>query len=168
MQHHLSAPAAPLYTPEQRRRRDRSPWTRVQGVLAPLQFLACLVSLGLVLRYLGGGERLAAAASSVVLKAAFLYAIMITGSLWEKDVFGRYLFARPFFWEDVVSLGVIALHTAYLLALVTGTLPPSQQMLIALAAYAAYGVNAAQFVLKLRAARRAPASAGPALAGVAE
>lgn len=146
MQHHLSAPAAPLYTPEQRRRRDRSPWTRVQGVLAPLQFLACLVSLGLVLRYLGSGEGLAAAAASVVLKAAFLYAIMITGSLWEKDVFGRYLFARPFFWEDVVSLGVIALHTAY----------------------AAYGVNAAQFVLKLRAARRAPASAGPALAGVAE
>ena len=30
----------PLYTPEERARRDRSPWTVVQGVLAPLQLLA--------------------------------------------------------------------------------------------------------------------------------
>src|SRR5262249_45253768 len=45
-------PAAPLYSPEQRRRRDQSPWTIVQGVLAPVQFLIFLVSLGLVLRYL--------------------------------------------------------------------------------------------------------------------
>ncbi len=36
----------PLYTPEQRRRRDASPWTLVQGVLAPLQFGVFLVSLG--------------------------------------------------------------------------------------------------------------------------
>ena len=42
--------AAPLYTPEQRRRRDATPWTLVQGVLAPIQFLVFVVSLALVLR----------------------------------------------------------------------------------------------------------------------
>ena len=47
---------------------------------------------------------------------------MITGSIWEKDVFGRYLFAPAFFWEDVFSMLVLALHTAYLAALFSGAL----------------------------------------------
>jgi 3-vinyl bacteriochlorophyllide hydratase len=48
---------------------------------------------------------------------------------------------------------VIALHTAYLFALGTSILTPRQQMLLALAAYATYVINATQFLLKLRAAR---------------
>ena len=146
--------AASLYTAEERRRRDASGWTIVQGVLAPLQFLAFLVSLGLVLRYLATGEGLGLATTSVVIKTLLLYAIMITGSLWERDVFGRYLFARPFFWEDVFSMLVLALHSAYLYSLATGSLAPREQMYLALAAYAAYLVNATQFLLKLRAAQR--------------
>ena len=144
---------APLYTSDERRRRDESPWTLVQGVLAPLQFLVFLVSLALVLRFLWTGEGATAAAVSVVVKTLVLYTIMVTGSLWEKAVFGRYLFARPFFWEDVFSMAVLALHTAYLVALATGALGTTGQMWLALAAYAAYLINAAQFVLKLRAAR---------------
>lgn len=143
----------PLYTAEERRRRDASRWTLVQGVLAPLQFLVFLVSLALVLRFLATGEGLSAATASVVIKTFVLYTIMVTGSIWEKQVFGVYLFARPFFWEDVFSMLVLALHTAYLLALFTGALTPTQQMLLALAAYAAYLINAGQFLLKLRAAR---------------
>jgi 3-vinyl bacteriochlorophyllide hydratase len=146
--------APPLYTAEERRRRDASPWTLVQGVLAPLQLLAFLVSLWLVLRFFQTGQGATAATVSVVVKTMFLYAIMFTGSLWERDVFGKYLFARPFFWEDVVSMLVIALHTAYLAAYVTGMFGVRQQLLIALAAYASYVVNALQFFLKLRAARR--------------
>lgn len=144
----------PLYTPEERRRRDASTWTLVQGVLAPLQFFVFLVSLSLVLRFLWTGVGEAAATVSIVVKTLVLYAIMITGSVWERDVFGRYLFARPFFWEDVFSMLVLALHTAYLVALGGGYLTVRGQMLLALAAYAAYVVNAAQFLLKLRAARR--------------
>jgi 3-vinyl bacteriochlorophyllide hydratase len=153
-----------LYTVEERQRRDASPWTLVQGVLAPIQFTVFLVSLVLVLRYLATGEGLTAATVSIVVKTLVLYAIMITGSIWEKAVFGRYLFARPFFWEDVVSILVLALHTAYLGALVHGSLEPRGQMFLALAAYTSYVVNAAQFVLKLRAARlERPADAAPAL-----
>lgn len=143
----------PLYTPQERQRRDASVWTLVQGVLAPVQFLAFLVSLGLVLRYLfsGQGEQLAMA--SVVLKTALLYLIMVTGCIWEKVVFGCYLFAPAFYWEDVFSMLVLALHTAYLAALATGWLDARGLMLLALAAYAAYVINALQFVIKLRAAR---------------
>jgi 3-vinyl bacteriochlorophyllide hydratase len=83
---------------------------------------------------------------------------MVTGAIWEKVVFGKYLFADAFFWEDVVSMGVIALHTLYLAAVWFGWGTPAQQMGIALAAYAIYVVNAVQFILKLRAARlQAPA-----------
>jgi 3-vinyl bacteriochlorophyllide hydratase len=144
----------PLYTNDERRRRDASRWTLVQGVLAPLQFAVFLVSVCLVLRYLASGEGLTAATVSIVVKTFVLYAIMITGSLWEHDVYGRYLFARAFFWEDLVSMLVLALHTAYLAALATAVLGPREQMFLALAAYVTYVVNATQFLLKLRAARR--------------
>lgn len=134
-------------------RRDATKWTLVQGILAPVQFLVCLVSAGLVLRFLSTGEGLWAANLSVLLKTVLLLTIMVTGSIWEKVVFDEWLFAEPFFWEDVVSMGVIALHLAYVTALLTGTLSPRGLMLLALVAYAAYVVNAIQFVLKLRAAR---------------
>jgi 3-vinyl bacteriochlorophyllide hydratase len=144
----------PLYTPEERQRRDGSRWTLVQGVLAPVQFLVFLVSLALVLRFLATGQGEQAATLSIVVKTLVLYLIMITGSIWERVVFGRWLFARPFFWEDVFSMLVLALHTAYLAALVLDLLPVRELMLLALAAYATYVINAAQFLLKLRAARR--------------
>ncbi|MEM7211079.1 MAG: 2-vinyl bacteriochlorophyllide hydratase [Pseudomonadota bacterium] len=141
-----------LYTPDQRARRDRTRWTLVQGVLAPLQFLVFAVSLALVLRFLATGEGLWLATVSIIVKTGFLYAIMITGAIWEKIVFGQYLLAPAFFWEDVFSFVVIALHTAYLWALFSGA-SVDTQMWIALAAYAAYVINAAQFLMKLRAAR---------------
>ncbi len=144
----------PLYTAQQRARRDASRWTVVQGVLAPAQFLVCVVSACLVVRYLLTGAGQDAATASIVLKTLLLYAIMVTGSIWEKDVFGRYLFASAFFWEDVVSMVVLALHTAYLAGLLFDLLPVRELMLLALAAYVAYAINAGQFLLKLRAARK--------------
>ena len=150
---HRNIGRLPLYTPEEKRRRDASRWTLVQGLLAPLQFLVFLVSLALVLRFLTTQTGAQAAVLSVVVKTLVLYGIMITGAIWEKDVFGRYLFAPAFFWEDAMSMVVIALHTAYLAALLSGSVDTRGLMLLALAAYASYLINAAQFVLKLRAAR---------------
>ncbi len=143
----------PLYTPEERARRDATVWTLVQGLLAPLQFLVFAISLVLVLRYLLTGAGYETATASILAKTALLYLIMVTGAIWEKIVFGRWLFAPAFFWEDVFSFGVIALHTAYLWALYTGSAGPTGEMAIALAAYAAYVINAGQFLWKLRMAR---------------
>jgi 3-vinyl bacteriochlorophyllide hydratase len=167
MQYRKSSQTArpPLYSPAERVRRDETIWTFVQGILAPFQFVVFLISLALVLRYLSTGEGLEAATQSVVAKTLTLYAIMITGAIWEKVVFGRFLFAPAFFWEDMVSMVVIALHTAYLYALLHGTLDPASLMYLALAAYATYVVNAAQFIWKLRTARldqAARSSAAPA------
>ena len=152
-QHGDRKASAPLYTPEQRRRRDASRWTLVQGVLAPVQFLIFAVSLVLVLRFLATGSGGQAATVSIIVKTLALYAIMITGAIWEKVVFGRYLFAPAFYWEDVFSMLVLALHTAYLAALAFGIGTEHGRMLLALAAYATYVINATQFILKLRAAR---------------
>jgi len=121
---HGTESVRPLYTAEERARRDAKT---------------------------GQGEQVATL--SVIIKTLLLYTIMITGCIWEKVVFGRYLFAPAFFWEDVFSMLVLALHTAYLVALFTGSMPVREQMLLALAAYAAYAINATQFLLKLRAAR---------------
>jgi 3-vinyl bacteriochlorophyllide hydratase len=147
------SPPAGLYTEAQRARRDATVWTLVQGILAPAQFLVFLVSLVLVVRFLMTGLGYEAATISILIKTGFLYLIMVTGAIWEKIVFGQYLFAPAFFWEDVFSFAVIALHTAYIWALLSGALEPSGLMILALAAYAAYVINAGQFLLKLRAAR---------------
>jgi 3-vinyl bacteriochlorophyllide hydratase len=143
----------PLYTPSQRKRRDETVWTLVQGVLAPLQFLVFLISLALVMRYLFAGVGYEIAAFSIVLKTIVLLVIMVTGAIWEKVVFGQYRLAPAFFWEDVVSFFVIALHLAYVWALFANHLSEQQLMLLGLTAYAVYLINAAQFVWKLRAAR---------------
>ena len=144
---------APLYTPAQRARRDATHWTLVQGILAPLQFVVFLVSLALVIRYMMTGAGYEVATVSIILKTAVLLLIMVTGAIWEKVVFGHYLFAPAFFWEDVFSFAVIALHLLYVFALISGRFDPQTLMMIALAAYATYLVNAGQFVWKLRMAR---------------
>ena len=142
-----------LYTPEQRAKRDATRWTLVQGVLAPVQFVVFLVSLYLVVTSLKTGEHTDWALASVVIKTLVLYAIMITGCIWEKVVFDKYLFAPAFFWEDLVSMLVMALHTAYLWVWWEGSWSPSEQLWLALAAYVTYGINAAQYIRKLRMAR---------------
>lgn len=153
-----------LYTADQRVRRDESVWTIVQGVLAPLQFLVFLISLGLVLRTLTTGEGSYAADVSIVIKTLVLYTIMVTGSIWEKVVFGKWLFAESFFWEDVFSMLVLALHTLYLVLLLGNYGTLEQRLLVALAGYGAYVINAGQFLWKLRMARLEGSTIGQAVA----
>jgi len=147
-----ATPSRKLYSVDERARRDATIWTLVQGILAPIQFVVFLVSLALVGRFLITGAGYDLATYSIIAKTAVLLTIMVTGAIWEKVVFGQYLFAPAFFWEDVVSFLVIALHLAYVAALIQ-EVPAVQQMWIALAAYAAYVINAAQFLYKLHQAR---------------
>ena len=142
-----------LYTKAQRERRDATKWTVVQGILAPVQFAVFLVSLWFVLRYMMTGDGYANATMSIVIKTFVLYTIMITGAIWEKTVFGQYLLAPAFFWEDVVSFLVIALHTLYLFLFFSGLAHSSSLMIIALLAYFVYVINAIQFLWKLKLAR---------------
>lgn len=143
-----------IYTPEQLARRDSSKWTRVQMILAPIQFLAFLISFGLVARYLATGQGYAAANLSVLIKIGLLWAITITGMIWEKEIFGHYFLAREFFWEDVGNALAMATHNLYFLAIGLGW-PQRAVMTLMLLAYCTYLVNCAQFVLKgIRAGRQ--------------
>ena len=104
-------------------------WTLVQGILAPLQFLVFLVSLVACAALPADRRRLRGRDGlDPDQDAFFLMTIMVTGAIWEKVVFGQYLFAPAFFWEDVFSFVVIALHTAYVWALLTGALAPDELM----------------------------------------
>ncbi|OUV03600.1 MAG: 2-vinyl bacteriochlorophyllide hydratase [Betaproteobacteria bacterium TMED82] len=141
-----------LYTDAEKKRRDQSVWTTVQAILAPLQFFVFLVSLILVINFFATGELAYWALLSVVIKTFLLFLIMFTGAIWEKEIFGCYLFAQPFFWEDVVSLVAVALHFLYLVVLFLPGFGVTDKLIIALVAYAVYFVNAIQFLLKLRAA----------------
>ena len=142
-----------LYTVEERRRRDETSWTLVQGVLAPVQFLAFIISSYHVIVFLLTGEGYEAATISIVVKTILLYTIMITGAMWEKVVFGRYLLAPAFFWEDMVSFVVIALHSAYLVLLFVDSVEEQAKIYVAVVAYFAYLINAIQFLIKFRMAR---------------
>lgn len=149
----MPAQQRPLYTPEERVRRDSTKWTLVQGLLAPIQFVVFGISLYFVLDYLRTGQNYDLAIWSVVVKTLILYTIMVTGAIWEKVVFGQYLFHESFFWEDVFSMLVIVLHSLYLFGLLTGIADDGVLFATALAAYVAYVINAAQFIWKLRMAR---------------
>ena len=61
-----------LYTPEQKKRRDETVWTLVQGVLAPLQFLVFAISTVFVINFLLNGTGLEVATASVILKTLIL------------------------------------------------------------------------------------------------
>lgn len=136
-----------LYTPDQLARRNRSPWTKVQVILGPLQFVAFLISFGLVIRYLVTGEGYAIATASVLVKIGLLWAITITGMIWEKEIFGQYFLAPEFFWEDVGNAVAMGVHNLYFVAQAWGW---SQQalMTLMLAAYCTYLVNCTQFIVK--------------------
>jgi 3-vinyl bacteriochlorophyllide hydratase len=135
------------YTSEQLARRDASVWTRVQAILAPAQFLAFLISLALVVHYLVTGRDYMLATVSVVIKIGLLWAITITGMLWEKKVFGRYFLARQFFWEDLGNAVAILSHNLYFVAQALGW-SRRAVMVVMLVAYCTYLVNCAQFVVK--------------------
>ncbi len=142
-----------MYTPEQLARREASPWTRVQIILAPIQFLAFIISFALVIRYLLSGEGYWIATISVWIKIALIWAITITGMFWEKDVFGQYFMAREFFWEDLGNLVAILTHNAYFVVQWLGW-DDRSVMLVMVFAYTTYLLNAGQFIVKgIRSAR---------------
>ena len=134
------------YTPEQLAKRNRSPWTKVQAILAPIQFLAFLISFALVIHYLLTGENYALANASVLVKISLLWAITITGMIWEKEIFGHWFMAPQFFWEDVGNAVAMFFHNLYFVA---RWLDWSDRavMSLMLVAYTTYLINCGQFVM---------------------
>ena len=141
------------YTPEQMEKRDNSKWTIVQAILAPLQFVTFIVSLGLIIHYLSTGENYMLANVSVLIKIVLLWAITITGMFWEKDVFGKWFLAPEFFWEDAMNAFALFMHNLYFLAILFGA-TEQQLMTLMLVAYISYLFNFAQFAVRGLQARK--------------
>ncbi len=150
-----------MYTPEQLRRREASRWTRVQIILAPIQFVAFIISFALVIRYLVTGEGYWITTISIWIKIALIWALTITGMLWEHDMFDHYFMAREFFWEDLGNLIAIITHNLYFVAQWMGA-STQTVMWVMVFAYVTYLFNAGQFLARgIRSAqqRRALAAA---------
>ena len=143
-----------MYTPDQLRRREASRWTKVQIILAPIQFVAFIVSFGLVIHYLITGDGFLAATISVWVKIALIWALTITGMLWEHDMYDHYFMAKEFFWEDLGNLIAIITHNLYFVAKGMGA-DERTVMWVMVFAYVTYLFNAAQFLVRgVRSARQ--------------
>ncbi|NTW04390.1 MAG: 2-vinyl bacteriochlorophyllide hydratase [Oscillochloris sp.] len=143
-----------MYTPDQLARRERSKWTRVQIILAPIQFIAFLISFALVIRYLVTDQGYWAATISIWIKITLIWALTITGMLWEYDMFDHYFMAKEFFWEDMGNLIAIITHNAYFVAKWMGA-DTRTVMWVMVFAYVTYLFNAGQFVARgIRSARQ--------------
>jgi 3-vinyl bacteriochlorophyllide hydratase len=136
-----------MYTPDQLRRREQSKWTRVQIILAPIQFLAFMVSFALVVRYLVTGEGYLITTVSIWVKIALIWALTITGMFWEHDMFDHYFMAKEFFWEDVGNLIAIITHNLYFVAQWLGA-EHRTIMWVMVFAYITYLFNAGQFIYR--------------------
>ena len=143
-----------MYTPDQLRRREASRWTKVQIILAPIQFVAFIISFGLVIHYLITGDGYLAATISVWVKIALIWALTITGMLWEYDMYDHYFMAKEFFWEDLGNLIAIITHNLYFVAKGMGA-DERTVMWVMVFAYVTYLFNAAQFLVRgVRSARQ--------------
>ncbi|NTV65736.1 MAG: 2-vinyl bacteriochlorophyllide hydratase [Oscillochloris sp.] len=143
-----------MYTEDQLARRVRSKWTRVQIILAPIQFLAFLISFGLVIHYLVTGQGYWPATISIWIKITLIWALTITGMFWEHDMFDHYFMAKEFFWEDMGNLIAIITHNAYFVAKWMGA-DERTVMWVMVFAYVTYLFNAGQFLARgIRSARQ--------------
>jgi 3-vinyl bacteriochlorophyllide hydratase len=73
---------------------------------------------------------------------------IVTGALWEHDVFGPYWFAPEFFYEDAMTLNVFLLHLGYLAVVYTEPWALNKALLILSLAYIVYVGNVAQYIIR--------------------
>ena len=139
-------------------RRSASAWTLIHPVFAIGQLGVFLVSLVLLGLFFAHDVSFRTVHLSVLIKIAFMIGAIITGSLWEHDVYGKWWFAPEFFVEDVMTLNVFLLHIGYLVTVYA--LPGNFRASIAMLglAYLIYGLNVSQYIVSHMRFRKESAS----------
>jgi 3-vinyl bacteriochlorophyllide hydratase len=137
---------ATLSIDQVRARREASVWTRVHPIFALGQVGAFFVSVGFLIAYFAGWMNFAAVHESVLIKIALMIGAIVSGALWEHDVFGPYWFAPEFFFEDAMTVNVFLLHIGYLIMVYTQPGDPSKAIVMLCLAYAVYLANVVQYV----------------------
>jgi len=129
-------------------RRAASVWTKIHPIFALGQLLAFFVSVGFLIGYFRGAVSMEAVHQSVLVKVALMLGAIITGALWEKDVFGQYWFAPEFLAEDTMTLNVFILHISYLGLAAANPENITVQIGMLIVAYGVYIANVAQYVVR--------------------
>jgi 3-vinyl bacteriochlorophyllide hydratase len=148
-------------------RRAASLWTRVHPVFAIGQLGVFVVSLGLLVLYFFHLVDFETVFISVLIKIAFMLGAIVTGALWEHDVYGKWWFAHEFFLEDVMTLNVFLMHAGFLVTVYAWPTNIRAMLAVLSVAYLAYGLNVVQYVVRNHLTRedlRASAGAAEAAA----
>lgn len=140
----------PRYTPEQLAKRNASVWTEIQILLAPVQFVIFLTGIGLNALYASNPASIDFFWISVAIlfKTLFFVILFITGMFFEKDLFGKWVFSKEFFWEDVGSSVATFFHFLYFVLAWKGY-PDGTLVIWATVAYSSYIINAVQYLVRI-------------------
>ncbi|NTW82881.1 MAG: 2-vinyl bacteriochlorophyllide hydratase [Chlorobiaceae bacterium] len=140
----------PRYTPEQLAKRNASVWTEIQILLAPVQFVIFLTGIALNILY---ANNLASIdffwiSVAILYKTLFFVILFITGMYFEKDLFGKWVYSKEFFWEDVGSSVATFFHFLYFFLAWKGY---SDKSLVfwSSVAYSSYIINAIQYLARI-------------------
>ncbi len=123
-------------------------WTKIHPIFALGQLLAFFVSVGLLVAYFFGRVSFAVVHDAVMTKIGLMVGAVITGALWEKDVFGSYWFAAEFLVEDVMTVNVFILQIAYVLMAYTHPENLGVILWVLGLAYFVYVGNVAQYIVR--------------------
>jgi 3-vinyl bacteriochlorophyllide hydratase len=142
-----------------RDRRKASIWTLIHPLFAIGQLLAFLVSVGLFFAYLCGKVPFHAVHVSVLVKIGLMIGAVLTGSFWERDVFGYWWFAPEFLFEDVMTLVVFITQMSYLAMVIAHPQMMTVILGILSFAYLVYLANVAQYIHRTQTMKKETAAA---------
>jgi 3-vinyl bacteriochlorophyllide hydratase len=131
-----------------RERREASIWTKIHPVFAIGQLGVFAVSAVLLIMYFFHLTTFSTVFLSVLIKIVFMIGAVITGSLWEKDVYGAWWFAYDYFIEDVMTLNVFLLHIAFLVTAYLWSSNMQAVISMLLVAYGVYFLNVIQYIVR--------------------
>jgi len=141
-----------------RDRRSASVWTMVHPIFALGQLAAFVVSIGFLIAFAFHAVPFSAVKTTVLVKIGLMVGAVVTGALWERDVYGYYWFAPEFLAEDVMTL-IVFLSQLFYLAMVAIHPDRLVPILAALGfAYVVYVANVAQYIHKTQRAKLAAAA----------
>ncbi len=150
-----------------RTRREASRWTQIHPIFAIGQLGVFLVSAILLVLYFAHLVPFADVHLSVLVKVLLMAGAIVTGALWEHDVFDRWWFAQEFFIEDVMTANVFALHVGYLVTFYAWPNNPRLYLAMLCLAYLVYGLNVAQYIVSHVSTRKREEIAMQRQAGIA-
>jgi 3-vinyl bacteriochlorophyllide hydratase len=160
-----------LLLPTVEDRRNASIWTKIHPVFAIGQLGIFIVSAGLLVLYGLHIVPFTTVYLSVLIKIACMIGAVLTGSFWERDVYGPWWFADEFFIEDVMTVNVFSLHVAAVVAYFAQPFDLRATLMLLVFAYVIYALNVGQYIFRhmsMQHESSAPASAGTRPAAEAE